>query len=84
MSPISLINVGAFRSAAGQGSGLFQGLAQRVAVKRVTAQPIQHDPNLLFGRVMLAGCPPDVFDDLLPGAFRCLSRRPLLGGYDEQ
>ena len=26
----------------------------------------------------------DVFDDLLARAFRCLSHRPLLGGYDEQ
>ena len=40
MSPISLINVGAFRSDAGQGRRLFQGLAQRVAVKRVTVQSI--------------------------------------------
>ena len=26
---------------------------------------------------------PDCFDDLLAGALRCLSHRPLLGGYDE-
>jgi hypothetical protein len=26
----------------------------------------------------------DVFDDFLAGAFRCLSHRPLLSGYDEQ
>jgi len=26
----------------------------------------------------------DIFDDLLAGAFRCLSHRSLLSGYDEQ
>ncbi|TQV65957.1 IS66 family insertion sequence element accessory protein TnpB [Aliiroseovarius halocynthiae] len=26
----------------------------------------------------------DIFDDLLARALRCLSHRPLLGGYDEQ
>ena len=33
---------------------------------------------------MLARGALDVFDDLLAGALRCLSHRPLLGGYDEQ
>ena len=49
MSPISLINVGAFRSDAGQGRRLFQGLAQRVAVKRVAVQSIgmKHEHSTL-------------------------------------
>ncbi len=33
---------------------------------------------------MLARGALDVFGDLPAGAFRCLSHRPLLGGYDEQ
>jgi hypothetical protein len=33
---------------------------------------------------MFAGRPLDILDDLLAGALRCLSHRPLLGGYDEQ
>jgi len=33
---------------------------------------------------VFAGRAFDVFDDLLARAFRCLSHRPLLGGYDEQ
>jgi hypothetical protein len=47
---------------------------------------IQDDPNLLFGWVMLAGGPLDIFGDLLAGAFAfssCLSHLPLLIGYDE-
>ena len=33
---------------------------------------------------MLARGALDVFDDLLAGALRCRSLRPLFGGYDEQ
>ena len=56
MSPISLINVGAFRSDAGQGRRLFQGLAQRVAVKRVTVQSIgMKDEHSTLGTAIGAG-----------------------------
>ena len=60
------------------------------------AQPIQHDPDLLFAGIRLAPLSSilridcrasvralDVCDALLAGALRCLTHRPLLGGYDE-
>jgi hypothetical protein len=50
----------------------------------LTAQAIQHDPDLLFLRIVFARGAFDGFDDLLARALRCLSHRPLLGGYDEQ
>ncbi len=50
----------------------------------LAARPIQHDPDLLFGREMFAGRSLDVFEDLLARALRCLSHRPLIGGHDEQ
>jgi hypothetical protein len=49
-------------------------------------QTIQHDADLLFGRIMFAGGSLDVFDDLLARTFacsRCLSHLPLLSDYDE-
>ena len=49
-------------------------------------QAIQHDADLLFGRIMFAGYPFDVFDDLLARTLACsscLSDLPLLSGYDE-
>ena len=42
------------------------------------------NPDLLFAGVLLTRRALDVFDDLLASALRCLSHRPLLGGYDEQ
>jgi hypothetical protein len=50
----------------------------------LAAQAVQHDPDLLFGGILLAHGALDVFDDLLARALRCLSHRPLLGGCDEQ
>src|SRR5690606_32756403 len=50
------------------------------------AQALQHDADLLLGRILLAGCAADVFDDLLcrrfPGS-GFLSHLRSFEGYDE-
>jgi len=50
----------------------------------LAAQAIQHDPDLLFAGILLAGRPLDIFGDLLARALRCLSHRPFFDGYEEQ
>ena len=44
---------------------------------------IQNNTDLLFRRILSAGRPLDVFDELLAMALTCLSHVPLLRGYDE-
>ncbi|SMP14084.1 hypothetical protein [Shimia sagamensis] len=39
--------------------------------------------DILFIRILFACGPLEALDDLLAGALRCISHRPLLGGYDE-
>src|SRR5262249_18727523 len=41
------------------------GARRAVAVSSITAQPVEHDTDLLFSRVVLSGCPPNVADKVL-------------------
>jgi hypothetical protein len=43
----------------------------------------QNNTDLLFRRILSAGRPLDVFDELLTMALTCLSHVTLLSGYDE-
>jgi hypothetical protein len=52
----------------------------------LATKPVQHDPDLLFRRIVFPRRSLDIFDDFLARTFacsRCLSHLPLLSGYDE-
>src|SRR5262245_49839556 len=52
----------------------------------LAAKPVQHDPDLVFNRIVLASRPANVFDDLFGRHLRCLgflSHLRSLNGYDE-
>ena len=59
---------------------------QSSAIEVLAAQAIEHNADLLFSRVVLPGCPPDVADKRLGrrrGGVGFLSHLSLLEGYDE-